>query len=56
VIAFGGVLVNTNPFIRKWVAALEETAADAIKTPKATPIMARRKQERSDENTALAAA
>lgn len=54
-IAFGGVLVNVNPFIRKWVAALEETAADAIKTPKATPIMARRKQERSDENTALAA-
>ena len=47
--------MNINPFVRKWVASLEETAADAIKTPKATPIMARRKQERSDENTALAA-
>ena len=48
-IALGGVLINVHPSIKKWVMSIEETAADAIKTPKATPILSRRKQERAED-------
>jgi proton-dependent oligopeptide transporter, POT family len=51
-IAMGGVLLNIHPSIKKWVASIEENAAEAIKTPKATPLISR-KQQRLAENSPL---
>ena len=53
-IALGGVFINVHPSIKKWVMSIEEKAADAIKTPKATPILSRRKHERAEEDVGVA--
>jgi dipeptide/tripeptide permease len=46
VIAILGVMLNLSPRVRKWVKSILDKAEDAIRTPKQTPLMARRKMER----------
>jgi POT family proton-dependent oligopeptide transporter len=53
VIAISGVAVNLHPSIKNWVQSIEDNAAEAIKTPCATPILARRKQERGENGPLL---
>jgi hypothetical protein len=45
-----GVAVNVVPSVRDWVDKLEESAAEAIKTPRLTPKLSTRKKERAEGN------
>jgi dipeptide/tripeptide permease len=53
VIALSGVFINMHPSIKNWVQSIEDNAAEAIKTPMATPTLTKRKQERGMENAPL---
>jgi len=53
-IALIGVLINGLTPVKNWVQSIEDLAVEAIKTPMATPKLARRKQEReAGENLPL---
>jgi POT family proton-dependent oligopeptide transporter len=53
-ISFMGVIINLVPSVSSWVKSVEEKAGDAIRTPKQTPILVRRKLEReAGENAPL---
>ena len=47
-ISFLGVVVNLLPGVRDWVARLEESAAEAVKTPCSTPQLSTRKKQREE--------